>query len=469
MTSTRVSSFRATAFLVSDLIATCATYLMALMIRHPIVGTEGVFRFKAIDEYLLLLAVIVGIWALVFSFVGLYTREGRLSRTATAILVLQGLVVSHSILGMLLFYAKVRFLSRAVIALFFVLNFGGILLGRILVERIAHGRERRRTLVIGASELADRLARSLAREEGHEIAGFVLDPESADAAVPSAVPVLGRLEELQRIIETNQPLDEVAIALPGRRREALEPMVCLCEDRGLVVREAIEPLGRNPRMTTLEQIGGVAVLTISHAATDIPRLAVKRIIDIVGAVVGLSITAILFPFIALGIKLSSRGPIFYSQERVGLNGRIFRLYKFRTMVDGAHAQQKDLMARNEAMGPNFKITQDPRITPIGRFLRKTSLDEFPQFWNVLIGEMSLVGPRPFDVREVEKHKWHYHKRCGMRPGLTCIWQARGRSEISDFEQIVAMDEEYIRNWSLHLDFRLLVETIPAVLKGTGAK
>jgi exopolysaccharide biosynthesis polyprenyl glycosylphosphotransferase len=194
----------------------------------------------------------------------------------------------------------------------------------------------------------------------------------------------------------------------------------------------------------------------------------KRLIDIVGGFVGLAITGILTIFIAPAIKMDSPGPVFFSQVRVGKNGRRFRIYKFRSMRQDAEAQLGKLEKNNEMNGLMFKMDDDPRVTRVGRFLRKTSLDEFPQFLNVIKGDMSLVGTRPPTEKEFEQYNEHYRRRIAMTPGLTGLWQVSGRSEITDFDEVVKLDLQYIDNWSLGLDFKIILQTIGVVFKGKGA-
>ena len=191
--------------------------------------------------------------------------------------------------------------------------------------------------------------------------------------------------------------------------------------------------------------------------------------DIAGALVGLSITLVLTPFIALAIKLDSKGPVFFSQMRVGKNGRFFKLYKFRSMYIDAEERKKELMAQNEMSGPMFKVEKDPRITKVGAFLRKTSLDELPQFFNILMGHMSLVGTRPPTVDEFQQYDLYFRRRLSIKPGLTGLWQISGRSNITDFKEVVKLDLEYIDNWSLASDIRILFMTIWVVVMKKGAR
>jgi exopolysaccharide biosynthesis polyprenyl glycosylphosphotransferase len=218
----------------------------------------------------------------------------------------------------------------------------------------------------------------------------------------------------------------------------------------------------------VDELEGVPMLTIQSGPQEDWHLATKRLIDLVAGVLLLVALSPLLLLVALLIKLDSTGPVFFCQERVGLNRRRFQLFKFRTMYDGSHRQQASFERLNEAAGPVFKIKRDPRVTRIGLFLRRFSIDELPQLLNVIRGEMSLVGPRPLPVRDVERidSLWQ-RRRFSVKPGLTCLWQVNGRSDLN-FDRWVRMDLEYIDHWSLELDFRILLKTIPAVLKGSGA-
>ncbi|PIE77777.1 MAG: hypothetical protein CSA15_11355 [Candidatus Delongbacteria bacterium] len=214
-------------------------------------------------------------------------------------------------------------------------------------------------------------------------------------------------------------------------------------------------------------MGSYPYLKFVNTPTDYLALKVKRLADVVSSLIFIVLFSPIFLAVAIAVKLTSKGPIVFTQKRVGLRGREFNLYKFRTMVENAEELKKELEAQNEMDGPVFKIKKDPRITKIGSFLRKSSLDEFPQFFNVLRGDMSIVGPRPPLPKEVAKYERWQRRRLSMKPGITCIWQVSGRNEIS-FEEWMKLDLEYIDNWSLKLDFSLFIKTIKVVLLRKGA-
>ena len=276
------------------------------------------------------------------------------------------------------------------------------------------------------------------------------------------------ISELKDMLDA-EPVDEVFISLPrDKYGSMIETIVQLCEEQGIIVRVQPEMFNLKIAKWQVDMLDGIPMVTIRSGPPDSWQLIAKRLIDICGSVVLLLGASPLLLLAAILIKLDSPGPIFFTQERVGLHKRRFKLIKFRTMADGAERQQELLEHLNEADGPVFKIKEDPRITRLGKVLRRFSIDELPQLFNVLRGEMSLVGPRPLPVRDIERIAVQWHKRrLSMKPGVTCLWQVNGRSDVS-YEHWVRMDLEYIDQWTLGLDLKILLKTIPAVLKGAGA-
>ena len=276
------------------------------------------------------------------------------------------------------------------------------------------------------------------------------------------------MSELKAMIDA-EPVDEVFISLPrDKYGPMVDTIVQLCEEQGIIVRVQPEMFNLKVAKLHVDMLDGMPLVTIRSGPQDGWQLVLKQLIDVCGSAMLLLAASPLLLIVALLIKLDSPGPVFFRQERVGLHKRRFRLLKFRTMVDGADRQQPLLEHLNEADGPVFKIKDDPRMTRLGRFLRRFSIDELPQLFNVLKGEMSLVGPRPLPVRDVERIAVQWHKRrLSMKPGVTCLWQVNGRSDVN-FEHWVQMDLEYIDTWTLGLDLKILLRTIPTVLKGAGA-
>jgi len=451
---------RSSVSLFTDLVATIGAFSLAISLRKIIGGWD--FSFP---DYGLLLIFVVALWSVVLTLFGCYEKQRRLRVSQIAYRVFRALVVSHLVLAVGIFYAKAHFLSRGVITIFFIANYVFIMLARLLIVRLLFAGQRRRAIVVGTGETARRLADVLAREESYEIVGFVRGPGKVKVVEQN---ILGDLADFTTLVAEHSPLDECVIALTHTDADAARPAVDACVDRGMTIRHVLSLPGCEGRRTVLEHVGGLGQLVAHPSAASLPGLFVKRAIDIAGSLVGLTLTTIVFPFVALLIKLTSRGPIFFKQKRVGLSGRHFTIHKFRTMVDGAHDMRPELAHLNEAKGPHFKIKKDPRVTRVGRLLRRTSIDEFPQFWSVLKGDMSLVGPRPLPVEEVQKHEGSHYRRLAMRPGITGVWQTTGRGSLSNFDDICGMDEEYIRNWSLWLDMKLLLATTPAVVSGKGA-
>jgi len=266
-----------------------------------------------------------------------------------------------------------------------------------------------------------------------------------------------------------ETFDYAVIACKDKNREDIMQLVTYFADMGVICVEMLQldlPLQYN---THFAEYGNQGVVYYQLHQSPDGMLVVKRMVDILGGLVGCFVTAILFCVLGPLIKLESPGPVFFSQTRIGLNGKRFKIWKFRSMYKDAEARKAALMEQNKMQGLMFKMDDDPRITKVGKFIRKTSLDEFPQFWNVLKGDMSLVGTRPPTEDEFLQYNNYYRRRISIIPGLTGVWQVSGRSDITDFEQVVAMDLWYIDNWSLWLDCRLIIKTALSMFTGKGAK
>ena len=346
----------------------------------------------------------------------------------------------------------------------------GRLVAHAFADRVTRALTVRRDLIIvGSGPRAAGLYEHL-REPHHgypRVLGFVDSPNAH--LVPAAITrqMLGTLDDLEDIL-MKQPVDEVLIALPAKScYDQIQSAIKTCERAGVEAKYLSDVFQLSLAKPKFEPDDESPVVSLKEVQDDY-RLFVKRGIDVIGAIVGLILFGPLMLVIASAIKLTSPGPALFTQERYGLHKRRFRMYKFRTMVSDAEKQQAQLESQNEAQGPVFKIHNDPRITYFGRMLRKTSLDELPQFLNVLSGEMSLVGPRPLPKRDVSKFDdASLMRRFSVKPGLTCLWQVNGRSN-TDFDHWIAFDLKYIDNWSLSLDLEILAKTFPSVLSGRGA-
>lgn len=325
-----------------------------------------------------------------------------------------------------------------------------------------------RTLIVGAGEAGRAVMRNLlARPDlGYDVIGFLDDhPDKLDKAIGRWAP-LGSTRQLGRLLREGG-MDLVIIALPWTARERIANMVADCEAHDVGVRIVPDLFQLSLNRVDSDALGGVPLLAVRQPVIQGWRLRLKRAIDIGVAAAALTVTSPLLALTALAIRLEGPGPILFRQTRVGRHGRVFTFFKFRSMVPGAEEVLPDLQAHNEADGPIFKMRADPRVTAVGRWIRRLSIDELPQLWNVLRGDMSLVGPRPPIPAEVEDYQPWHHRRLDVAPGMTGLWQVSGRSKLT-FDEMVMLDLFYAENWSLMLDLRILLRTVPTVLLGTGA-
>lgn len=282
------------------------------------------------------------------------------------------------------------------------------------------------------------------------------------------VPVVATEENVIDVARQSA-VDVVLLYCPHMNNQELELLVQSFLTMGVVCHNCVERFGFEIPCNSVGKFAGMPVMTYVMMEMDYRRMMIKRLMDIVGGSIGALITLLFTPFVALAIKLESKGPVFFSQVRIGKNGRRFKMYKFRSMYIDAEERKKELMAQNEVKGLMFKMDNDPRITKVGQFIRKTSIDELPQFFNVLKGDMSLVGTRPPTVDEFEQYNIYYRRRLSITPGLTGMWQVSGRSDIKDFDDVVKLDLKYIDEWSLRQDVKILIQTVGVVLFGKGSK
>jgi len=283
----------------------------------------------------------------------------------------------------------------------------------------------------------------------------------------SGAEVLGVVDDISSVLK-NHVIDEVILAIPRAMIPDVEKIAFACEEEGVRFRVMADVFDVQVARMELVEFAGLPLLTLHPVSRDEWKDLLKRVMDFVISAASLPVLLPLTAAIAIAIRLDSPGPVFFIQQRVGLNKRLFPMLKFRTMIDGSDRMQKEYEHMNEAKGPIFKITNDPRITRVGGFLRRKSLDELPQIFNVIRGEMSLVGPRPMSIRDVDLFdKGIQRKRFSVKPGITCLWQVSGRS-LLPFSKWLELDLYYITHWSLKMDLKILLKTIPVVLRGTGA-
>ena len=468
--------------LVVDLALIVVAFFVSFWLRNDLLPAVGLTPsdLYPLELYLPLLPVFLLIWGSLTLTFHLYHSQ----RTAS-LLVEMWDIIRVSIAGTLLLTLVIFLfqLDRKLLGddqisrlwiLFFVATTFLLISGRTVTVRLvarwvrSHGYNYRTVLVAGTNETARKIGRTIEQHPhwGFRILGFV--SESSDDPPTDMEPhlLLGQMEDIAEIVEDNV-VDEVIFALGLREFNRLENLLLQLEEQGVRARLALDLFPHAKARVQIGTLEELPLLTYSTTPTSELRLAGKRVMDICISllVLGLSLPAMLIT--ALAIKIGSSGTILYRQTRCGLHGRKFTLFKFRTMVENADQQLHQLSHLNEMQGPVFKMKEDPRITPVGRKLRRLSLDELPQLWNVLKGDMSLVGPRPPVPQEVSSYERWQRRRLSMRPGLTCLWQIRGRNDI-DFERWMQLDLEYIDNWSPMLDIQILAKTIPAVLSGRGA-
>ena len=417
---------------------------------------------------------LVGIWYACFAAFGLYQAAMvRAFQPAAVRIVLASSVAS-------LFVSQFSAASTSgafgvqVVLLFWLASVVVELSGRACIAAGARYVERktrdvRIAVIVGSGARALALWRSLEAREFRDcvVVGFVDTRDPAEMAAEVRPRMLGALDQLETLL-SQQPVDQVLIALPVKSQyAAIEHALAVCERVGVEAKYFPDIFQMARARRAIDEDDELTTMRVRHVADD-HRLVIKRVIDVIGAAGGLIVLSPVLAACAIAIKLTSTGPAVFGQDRYGYNRRRFRMFKFRTMVQGAEALQAGLESRNEAQGAVFKIKDDPRITRVGRFLRRTSLDELPQLFNVLKGDMSLVGPRPLPVRDVMRFDATWlMRRFSVKPGLTCLWQVNGRSNTS-FDHWVRLDLHYIDNWSLSLDMVILLKTVPAVLSGSGA-
>jgi exopolysaccharide biosynthesis polyprenyl glycosylphosphotransferase len=327
----------------------------------------------------------------------------------------------------------------------------------------------RQILMIGDKDRLSTLIGALDKQPswGHRVAGYI-NINGMPAQDVLDVKALGNLDDFEKIIHEMQ-IDEIIFSIPRDFSIDLQRYINKCREMGMTFRIVPGLYDMEHQSLRVESLQNIPTLALYSSMVNASGLFYKKIVDIVFGSVGFIIFLIMLPFIALAIKLDSKGPVFFKQERVGMNNRRFMLYKFRTMVEDADKIKKELLAKSEMNGPIFKMENDPRTTRAGKFLRKTSLDEFPQFINVLKGEMSIVGTRPPTPDEVAGYKDWHRRRISMKPGITGLWQVSGRNKIIDFDKIVELDLTYIDNWRFHRDILIIFRTIWVVLLRKGAK
>lgn len=455
----------------ADLVSIPVAFLVATYLRF------GNFRDMGDKNVHFLVCLCLMLFCTIYSFFIDWNRnflKRDFTRESWAVLQYNGIMIM--VISVLLFATEWgNVFSRLTLGFFFFLNLALSLSVHMLVKKIlrtyyASEYNAVKVMVVTQSNLIDetldRLERDL--EIYYQIVALAcIDYDMENRRVRGIPVVAGKRDLLE--VATQMALDEVFLNLPGISQSSMEDIIHGFEDMGVDCHYSLELPGVEANCSKVESFGNYTVITYTRFQSSYKRMMIKRVMDMVGGLVGMLITLCFFPFVALAIKLDSKGPVLFSQMRIGRNGRRFKIYKFRSMYVDAEERKKDLEARNEMQGLMFKMENDPRITKVGAFLRKTSIDELPQFYNVFKGDMSLVGTRPPTADEFEQYNQYYRRRLSMTPGLTGMWQVSGRSEIENFDDVVKYDLMYIDNWSLRLDVKILFQTVGVVLFGKGAK
>jgi exopolysaccharide biosynthesis polyprenyl glycosylphosphotransferase len=460
--------------LMLDLVTTALAFFITFPLRSLLLDVFPFGSDVTVLNYLKLLPTILIIWYVVFNL-----RKRQIHFRYTALhneitYVIKSVLIGEIGLFFILYSFHITSISRTFIWLFGIINLLLLILEKYFfllgLDYLRNkGQNRRKVLIVGDGENSRKLVDLIEKysDWGLDIVGFVDVNGHQVGEEFCNSKIIGKLEDLPTVLHSYF-IEEVIFALPLTKLEKARDWLVLCETEGVQTRIISDFFSGIIAHTGVDFVHGVPIFTYSTTPGKEMALIMKRMIDIVLSGIGLILFAPVFLVITILIKATSPGPVFYRWKVVGLNKKAFTSFKFRTMVVNADELKHKLMQHNEMKGVAFKMKNDPRITRVGRFLRKFSLDELPQLFSVLKGDMSLVGPRPPLVTEVPQFKSWQRRKLSVKPGITCLWQCSGRNEIDNFDEWVSLDLKYIDNWSLWLDFKILYKTIPAVLSSKGA-
>ena len=457
-------------FTIVDLICMTSGFFLGIFIRHG--GFEIMNKFSVYREVYVVLAISIIGNAFLFRPYEDYFRRGMWIEFVNVVKCL-GVQVALAVVYMFAMqisknYSRLAF-AFAIVSIL-VLTYAGRLLAKAFLRNVVEkSTYRKKMLVVTTSRNAERLLQG-SREEvefQYEISALAIMDEDMVGQEILGVPVTANVQTLYDDARL-MVVDSVLIALEPEHPQ-FKDTVNLFHVMGVEINISLSAYNIGIPNQKIVKMGDLTVLSGNSQRIAVGDAIAKRCLDILGGIVGLLITGLLVLIVGPAIIIESPGPIFFSQIRVGKNGRRFKIYKFRSMYMDAEERKKELMEQNKMSGLMFKIDDDPRITKVGKFIRKTSIDEFPQFWNVLKGDMSLVGTRPPTEDEFKQYKARYKKRLSMKPGITGLWQVSGRSSITDFEEVVKLDAAYIENWSFGMDLKIILQTVLVVLKHDGAQ
>jgi exopolysaccharide biosynthesis polyprenyl glycosylphosphotransferase len=455
---------------VDVLIIVCSLYV-AYGLRF---GEIDLNIFDYPKQFQILLPIYLVFWIYFSNRFRLYGSKRMIRFYQEALDVCKTTIICLAIATIPPFFIRESPLSRLFLLYLWVFQTGSLILFRFTLRKFlrylrSRGYNYREILIIGRNDRATQLVKKIEElpELGLRIIGFLDAPNGKDNVFFLNYKLIGGLDDLEKILR-NQVVDEVFVFLPIKSfYSEIDKILHICENVGVEVKIQTDLFSLKLSKSMVSHYGTFSVIDLYTSPKITWQLLIKRLIDITVSTILLLLLSPLFVVVSTLIKGTSKGPVFFQQKRVGYNSRLFNCLKFRTMVENAEALQKDLLRLNEMEGPVFKIKNDPRVTKVGRVLRKTSIDELPQLINVFKGDMSLVGPRPPIPSEVNEYVLKDRRRLSMRPGITCLWQINGRNAIP-FEKWMELDRQYIDQWSLWLDLKILAKTIPAVLRGSGA-
>jgi exopolysaccharide biosynthesis polyprenyl glycosylphosphotransferase len=459
--------------LILDAVLILVSFVLAYFVRFHVLLFITPGTVPILGEYLNVLVFIILVWLAIFKLIGLYEEKKFTTLIDEIAALIFGVTLSTLALFGLLFLYREFWVSRLVVVNAWwiaVLLLGLLRVAVFESRRIMHlkGWGIKNTLILGAGEMGQILGRKIIddRTLGYHPIGFLDDDPAKQGKSYHGIPVLGKVAGIREIIGTRK-IEEIIIASSKFSAEKILDIITECERFGIEFKIVPGILELIASRVDVDELGGVPLLSVSEIQLKGLNAFVQRGADIILSSIGIVLLSPLFLLFAVLVKLSSPGPVLFGQERAGLDGKPFMMFKFRSMIKDAENLFPELAPLSEVEGYLFKMKDDPRITPLGRFMRRFSIDEFPQLFNVFRGDMSLVGPRPPLPREVEKYSAWHRKRLRVRPGITGLWQVSGRS-LLPFEDMVRLDVYYIENWSLWLDFKILLRTIPVVLFAKGA-
>jgi exopolysaccharide biosynthesis polyprenyl glycosylphosphotransferase len=470
---------RAIAFgvLVGELALTALALPVAYLIRHGILAPLLPSLFPvapAFDRYMVLLLLILPIFGPLLYAVGFHRSHRTLPLAEEIWSVGKVAFGGTALLTLFVYGLRLEFVSRWFLVVFGVVTFLFLAATRVALRLLsrwvrARGYNFRTVLLVGTGPKAAKLADFIEAHPhwGFNVLGYLDDENGGEIRRSNRWTCHGHIRDLENILVT-EVVDEVIFVIEKGKLGEYEEALLATERHGVRSHVSLDIFPHVFARPVLEELDGVPLLTFTTTPSNPMQLVVKRTIDLVLSLLLSLLTLPIQLLAALAIKLTSRGPVFFRQVRCGLNGRTFTLLKFRTMEADAEGRLPEIAHLNEMSGPVFKAARDPRLTFVGRILRRLSIDELPQLWNVVVGDMSLVGPRPPLPEEVARYEPWQRRRLSMAPGLTCLWQVSGRSEV-DFDRWMELDLKYIDTWSPILDLKILMKTVPAVLSGKGAR